>query len=386
MKTLSVQVEQLWVPDSLDEEGAADFLAAVEVARQVRVQTWGNDDLAYTPEEFLEAFNDPYERLVVLLAKIGTNIVGRAGISMPLAENTGIAIVSLEILPRYQGGGVGRELLDAAEHFARGEMRRTVLVETHHPGAMLEGTDGRVVAATYGGGVLPLASREVAFARRTGYELQRVERFSSCALPLDSALLQQLKQQAVEVSGPDYAIHTWTDTCPAEWVHDMAVLEDLMGGEETFSAYGSGGDEQTEGAGADDVRAGDSRAGDARGDDARVREAETLASDSGRQTMVCAVEHRPTGRLVGFTAISILGHRDDVVFQDETLVLQEHRGRKLGMLIRVCNLERLALEQPAARRLYAWNAAEKDYMAVVNDALGFTTAGYTGEWRKQFDA
>ncbi|HET8795059.1 MAG TPA: GNAT family N-acetyltransferase, partial [Arthrobacter sp.] len=299
MKTLSVQVEQLWVPDSLDEEGAADFLAAVEVARQVRVQTWGNDDLAYTPEEFLEAFNDPYERLVVLLAKIGPNIVGRAGISMPLAENTEIAIVSLEILPRYQGGGVGRELLDAAEHFARGEMRRTVLVETHHPGTMLEDTDGRVVAAAYGDGVLPLDSREVAFAQRTGYELQQVERFSSCALPLDAALLQQLKRQAVEVSGPDYAVHTWTDTCPAEWVHDMAVLEDLMGGEESFSAYRQGdGDEHAEDTRADgvradegmgdDVRGDDARSGDVRGDDARVREAETLASDSGRQTMVCA--------------------------------------------------------------------------------------------------
>lgn len=377
MKTLSVQIEQLWVPDSLDEDGAAEFLAAVDVARQVRVQTWGNDDLAYTPEEFLEAFNDPYERLVVLLAKIGPDIVGRAGISMPLAENTGIAIVSLEILPRYQGGGVGRELLDAAEHFARGEMRRTVLVETHHPGSMLKDTDGRVVAAAYGDGVLPVASREVAFARRTGYELQQVERFSSCALPLDGELLENLKQRAVEVSGPDYAIHTWTNTCPAEWIRDMAVLEDLMGGEESFSAYGAGDEGE---------QVGEARDDDTRGDDARVREAETLASGSGRQTMVCAVEHRPTGRLVGFTAISILGHRDDVVFQDDTLVLQEHRGRKLGMVIRVCNLERLALEQPAARRLYAWNAAEKDYMAAVNDALGFATAGYTGEWRKQFDA
>lgn len=367
MRTLSVQVEQLWVPDSLEDEGAADLVAAVDVARQVRMQTWGNDDLAYTPEELLEAFNDPYERLVVLVAKINAHIVGRAGISMPLVENTGMAIVSLEILPRYQGGGVGRELLDAAEHYARGEMRRTVLVETHHPASTLEDQASGVINSSRGDGALPLDSREVVFAHKTGYELQQVERFSACALPLDTDVLQQLKQRAAEVSGPDYAIHTWTDRCPRQWVRDMAVLEDIMGGDESVSAFTSGEhDEQA--------------------DDDRVREAETLASDSGRQTMVCAVEHRSTGRLVGFTAISILGHRDDVVFQDETLVLQEHRGRKLGMLIRVCNLERLSLEQPAARTLYAWNAAEKPYMAAVNDALGFATAGYTGEWRKEFDA
>lgn len=370
MTTLTVQVEQLWVPDSLKGNDAADFLEVVDVARQVRVATWGNDDLAYSPKEFLEAFADPYERLVVLLARVNSRIVGRVGISMPLADNTDTAIVSLEILSEWQGRGVGRELLEAAEQFAQGEMRRTLIVETNHAAASLEdsGAGGNTgehdVTAVDDGGTLPLASREVMFAQQAGYELQRVERFSSCPFPLPAEELAALKSQAVEVAGDDYAVHTWTNACPAEWVRDMAVLESLLDGDESQSAYDTG-EQQLE------------------WDDARVREAETLAQASGRQTMICAVEHRPTGRLVGFTAISILGHRNDVVFQDETVVLQEHRGRKLGMLIRVCNLQRLAQEQSAARKLYTWDAAEKEYMVSVNHALGFRTAGYTGEWAKQ---
>jgi GNAT superfamily N-acetyltransferase len=366
MTTLTVQVEQLWVPDSLSDDDAADFLTVVDVARQVRIATWGNDDLAYSPEEFLESFDDPYERLVVLLARVDSRIVGRVGISMPLADNTDTAIISLEILPDCQGRGVGRELLEAAEQFARGELRRTLIVETHHSAAALEGDDGGVISAAHDSGTLPRSSREVVFASQAGYELQRVERFSSCPFPMGREDLDGLKSHASRTAGQDYAIHTWTDACPAEWVRDMAVLESLLDGDESVSAYEAGEPE-------------------IQWDDARVREAETLAQASGRQTMICAVEYQPTGRLVGFTAISILGHRDDVVFQDETVVLQEHRGRKLGMLIRVCNLERLAQEQRAIRKIYTWDAAEKEYMVSVNHALGFRPAGYTGEWQKRFD-
>lgn len=365
MTTLTVQVEQLWVPDSLDSDDAADFLAVVDVARQVRISTWGNDDLAYSPEEFLESFDDPYERLVVLVARVDSRIVGRAGISMPLADNTDTAIISLEILPESQGHGVGRELLEAAEQFARGELRRTLIVETNHPAAALEHVGGGSVPAADDGGTLPLASREVTFASEAGYQLQRVERFSSCPVPLGDEDLNRLKSQALDVAGTDYALHTWTDVCPPEWVRDMAVLESLLDGEESLSAY-------------------DDEAPGQLWDDARVREAETLAQASGRQTMICAVEHQPTGRLVGFTAISILGHRDDVVFQDQTVVLAEHRGRKLGMLIRVGNLERLSQEHDAIRKIYTWDADEKEYMVSVNHDLGFRAAGYTGEWQKQF--
>ena len=36
---IDVKIEQLWIPDSLDTPDAADFLAAVEVGRKVRMQT-----------------------------------------------------------------------------------------------------------------------------------------------------------------------------------------------------------------------------------------------------------------------------------------------------------------------------------------------------------
>ena len=67
--------------------------------------------------------------------------------------------------------------------------------------------------------------------------------------------------------------------------------------------------------------------------------------------------------------------------QDDTLVLSEHRGRRLGMLVKAANLQRLAVEQPAARRVGTWNAEENSHMLAINVALGFRPAGGSGEWQ-----
>ena len=57
---IKVRIERLLIPDSVDSPDAADFLAAVEVGRKVRMDTWGSDDLAYTPLEKLLELDDPY--------------------------------------------------------------------------------------------------------------------------------------------------------------------------------------------------------------------------------------------------------------------------------------------------------------------------------------
>ena len=77
-----------------------------------------------------------------------------------------------------------------------------------------------------------------------------------------------------------------------------------------------------------------------------LREAEDVTIAQGRRTVVTAVEHIASGTLVGLTTISVLALRPDVVFQDDTVVLREHRGNKLGLLIKVANMERLSRAVP----------------------------------------
>ncbi|MDQ6754487.1 MAG: GNAT family N-acetyltransferase [Actinomycetota bacterium] len=371
----TVQIDQLWVPDSLGKPDAADFLASVEVCRQVRMHTWGNDDLAYTADEMLQAFNDPYERYVVLLARVAGKIVGRTGIAFPLTDATHLAYVTLDILPSAQGQGIGRELLAAAEQFVRGENRRVVMVETSHPAPTRPLRDEERLGAANGVGFLPLSSREVIFAQKADYELQQVEQFSACRIPLDKALVAALKAGASAVQGGRYALHQWLDSCPEAWLEEIARLESVMGAA-GGSVAGPADDGVVEEAGddADEPWTGE-----------RLREAEALALARGRRTLVTAVEESASGTLVGFTSISVLGHRSDVVFQDDTVVLPEHRGIELGLLIKVANMEMLAEHFPLARTIYTWNASENTYMLEVNGKLGFVHAGVTGRWQKNLD-
>lgn len=359
-----VMIEQLWIPESLEAADAADFLAAVEVGRKVRMQTWGSDDLAYGPLEKLLEFQDPYERQLILVAKVAGTIVGTVDIALPLTDHLDIAEFTLDILPEYQRQGVGRRLLEAAEHFARGEGRTMILVDTNHPGASLHEFEPEQLVPGSGQGFVPLESREVEFARMMGYTLQHIEQFSSCALPLDTRLVADLQAEAEEANHGRYRLHHWTDRCPERWLEAVAALENQAGADVDPDL---------------DIPVEQ----DMVFDGGILREAEDVAIAQGRRTVVTAVEHLATGTLAGLTTITVLAHRADVVFQDDTIVLQEHRGNKLGLLIKVANMERLTEQFPDARVIYTWNAPENRYLLTVNQQLGFRTAGVTGIWQKE---
>lgn len=68
--------------------------------------------------------------------------------------------------------------------------------------------------------------------------------------------------------------------------------------------------------------------------------------------------------------------------QGATLVLKEHRGHRLGMLVKIANLEQIAVASPESRVVYASNAEENHHMLAVNVAAGFRPTGYEGMWKK----
>ncbi|NYE95300.1 GNAT superfamily N-acetyltransferase [Psychromicrobium silvestre] len=356
--TGKITVEELSLPEELSGDGAADFLAAVELIRQEHLRLWGNDHLAYTPEEMLNYAQDPYERHLHLVARRDGALLGHCEIIIPVEDNQHLVWVALTVHPDAQGTGIGRALATATEDFARAQGRLTVTFETSHPADSLA---GELLEPKSGIGQLPLVSRPVRFARAAGYELEQVERFSSCQLPVDPALLAEQGRLAQAAAGAEYRLVSWTSPCPEEWLDDLAWLQSRM----STDAPMAGLDFEEE-----------------PWDAARVRKGEALAQQMGRTILTTAVEHIPSGKLAGFTELILLGHRSDVILQGNTLVLHEHRGHRLGMLIKVANLERLAEQRPDARCIYTWNAAENDYMLAVNIALGFTPAGFTGEWQK----
>ena len=71
-----------------------------------------------------------------------------------------------------------------------------------------------------------------------------------------------------------------------------------------------------------------------------------------------------------------------MAYQWDTLVLADHRGHRLGQLVKAANLRALRAGLPQVRRVVTWNAESNAPMLRVNRALGFEPVGRMVEWQK----
>ena len=100
-----------------------------------------------------------------------------------------------------------------------------------------------------------------------------------------------------------------------------------------------------------------------------------------RIAVATAARERSSGRLVAYSDLAWTRHDPENAFQWDTLVLREHRGHRLGALVKVAKLERLLAEAPDARRVHTWNADENTHMVAINAAMGFAPAQRESAWR-----
>jgi GNAT superfamily N-acetyltransferase len=77
-----------------------------------------------------------------------------------------------------------------------------------------------------------------------------------------------------------------------------------------------------------------------------------------------------SGQPAGLTRLAVRA-TGDLALQLETAVAREHRGRRLGYLLKASMLGWLADAAPRVRRISTFNAAGNEHMIAVNAALGF---------------
>jgi GNAT superfamily N-acetyltransferase len=371
---MRTRIERLAIPAALDAEGGDDFAQSAAVGNAVEHHLWGHDDFATDVEDrILMAQPTPEREYVLGVARAEGRIVGNARISIPLRDNLQAAYVQLEVLPGKRRQGIASALLAFAEQQLTLRGRTTIMSWSD----ARMGVDGdadadagvavveRLVPPT-GAGWYPAADPAARLAVGRGFDLVQVDRQSVLHLAevrsdrgRDTLLRQEAEARARGSEG--YGLVRWVDRCPEDRVEDYALLRRRMSTDPPLGGFVQ--QEELWDAG-------------------RIRREEERSLAAGTSTLVEAVLHRESGRLVGHTILERFDSRPAVVYQEDTLVLDEHRGHRLGMWLKASNLRRAADSWTDAERIYTWNAEENSFMLEVNVALGFRPSGRTAGWQR----
>lgn len=273
----------------------------------------------------------PGEMPAAWLARAGDVVVGAAALYLPTLDNLGNAFGELVVHPAHRRRGTGRALLEQLAAAARAAGRVRLIGEVHSP---LDADGPGVGFASAAGAVRALAT-----TRR---------RLALPPAPAD-----------VPAAPGGYEPVGWLGPTPERWRADIAVLTGRM----TLDAP------------LDDLHLDPERY-DAR----RVRDRDAARAARGMRTSVTAVRHVATGRLVAFTDVVVRAGVPGHAEQADTLVAPDHRGHRLGMLVKLANLMRLRAAHPAVTAVDTVNADSNPWMVAINDALGFRPLDRWTEW------
>ena len=349
-------IEELPIPASLDGAEGRDFRDAIDARNAAEVAGFGTLEAAYPAEEIFLHWQNAHEPKRWWGARVDGRIVGRALLEWQLEDETRASWVKVEVHPDHATGDeIADALMAAAETAAREQGFTRMLTYAVSP----PGPGERLVPPT-GAGSVPADNPEVRFLLRHGWRLEQVTRASRFPLPVDVPALERLRDEAAAAAG-GYRVHTWQGPSPERFLADLAALYTRM----STDAPSAGLEEP------EDVWTAE-----------RVAEEDARFLDSPSRIFHAVAEHIASGRLAGYTQLSAPRDLARPANQDDTLVLREHRGHRLGMLLKAENLLALQREAPGNPSVLTWNAEENRPMLDVNEAVGFVPFGYEGAWRK----
>ncbi|MCL2736612.1 MAG: GNAT family N-acetyltransferase [Propionibacteriaceae bacterium] len=334
------------------------FHALEALDRACRVDMHDSDDETRTAKEFfVRRANDTEAHCHWILAMEGEDPIGAAMIDLPVRADRDKALFSVGVRPDARRAGVASALMNQCEAIARQAGRRLAVVEAGY-GAI---EDHAPYLHACAGSQAPEQAGYVGFLHHRGYVLAHAARRSTLRLPLPTGLEDRLMAESVPFTH-GYRLHTWINEIPSDWVEPYARLR------EAFSRDAPMGDVAWE----EEVW-----------DRARVeRRVEDLTSQ-GKHFAMTAVEHLETGDLVGYTELR-WEVAEPCEWSDQwiTIVLGPHRGHRLGMWMKLVNLEAMTARRPEISRVHTDNAQENAPMLDINIAMGFRPDGGIATMRK----
>jgi GNAT superfamily N-acetyltransferase len=103
----------------------------------------------------------------------------------------------------------------------------------------------------------------------------------------------------------------------------------------------------------------------------RLQDRETSLIGRGDRGYRVIARHRRTGEVGGHTMMITYPLQPHVGGQADTAVARQHRGHRLGLLLKIEMMRWLAEVEPQLKIIETWNNVDNDFMIKVNEALGY---------------
>lgn len=351
-----VTLRKAHVPARADDPTISDMERIVALRNADLRTVHGTDEYDATVAQWHTIWRSRRHPVVGRLALEGTEIVASGATDFPQDEGSQSAGISIRVRADHRGRGIGTALLAELEPLAREHGRAYAEAWTEHAPRV-----GERVAARSGAGGVPCDAMS-GFARRHGYALEQV--FRNSTLDVASAVLRipELLAEARAKAGEDYVFESWEIPTPSAQRGEIVHLKARMSTDAPHAGLETAPEEW---------------------DAARLARLESVERKGGWRKVVGVARHVATGRLVAINELSVDPARPTFAHQNDTLVLAEHRGRRLGMLVKCETLLRMRDLFPDVGRIKTYNAEENRPMLAINEAMGFAPVLYAGQWQKR---
>ncbi len=275
----------------------------------------------------VEHANDWYRR-TLLVAREGHDVVGVADLGGSTTDNRHLADLEIHVRPERRRHGIGRALYDEAARRLREDGRTSVCGEVYCPPA----SDGDGVAA-------------YEFATALGFESVHTEDHLLLRLPVGAHEVERLRAKA---NATAYDVLTWTGPCPEQHLESFCAMHTTM---------------------SKDVPVGqiDYEPVVVDAERLRAREERVFRSYDG---ITSVARRRDDGVFGGYSQL-YLPHGADYAYQDDTLVMPEHRGHRLGTQLKLATLGIVEREHPDRVAIHTDTAVDNRAMQATNRDFGY---------------
>lgn len=267
-------------------------------------------------------------------------VAGGQAFCFNTGENAHVLNVEINVRPQVRRRGVARELLGLVAAVAEAKGKTLLMGNTNER--------------------LPQGA---AFCERVGASPGLNAHTNRLVLAdVDSDLVRRWVKEGPE-RAPEYELVGFDGACPDDLVEAVVDVLDVM----------------------NDAPRDELALEDRKGTVDQFRDLERMNEAQGAERWWLFAKQRETDQLIGLTDVAWNPNQPETVFQGNTGVRPEHRGKAVGKWLKATMLERILAERPTALDIRTGNADSNAAMLAINHQLGFGPYIASTTWQVGLD-